>query len=98
MVSFEKTFMKHALVIAELPQSKTRDEGQTIWLGFLEYVRRIGEHPKETIQLAENVWQIPLDNGLIFLGKMLELAETNQIPMRVLFLDELPAWIKHPPV
>ena len=89
--------MKTALVIAELPKTNDTDEARTRWQDFSMYIQRAGAHPKGTTQITANIWQIPLDNGLPFLGGLFQFAERCKISIRALILDEPPAWIKHPP-
>ena len=88
---------KTAIVIAELPKMNGPIECRNQWLHFSESVQRIGKLPKNMNQITENIWQIPLDNGLPFLAQLFDLAENNKISIRALILDEPPAWITHPP-
>jgi hypothetical protein len=89
--------MKTAIVIAELPNTNTPDADRVKWQDFLARVQRVGKTPKDTIRQTGNVWQIPLDNGLPFLGRLFDSAEASKISMRALILDEPPAWIENPP-
>jgi hypothetical protein len=53
--------------------------------------------PLEGIEsIAENVWQIDLSNGLKALSCILEGAIEWKVPVRVLFLDDVPNWSNHP--
>jgi len=88
--------MKYALVIAELPKTIDADADRKNWKDFSEYMQRVGELPKDTERITGNIWQIPLKNGLPFLGRLFQLAEDNKISIRALVLDEPPEWIKHP--
>ena len=47
--------------------------------------------------LGENVWLIPLSNGLPTLTSLLQDAQSNGFAYKVLFLSEEPAWSKFMP-
>ena len=53
--------------------------------------------PEGTQKIHENVWLLPLANGLPFLAKLIDWGNSYSIPIRILFLAELPIWIKYPP-
>jgi hypothetical protein len=87
-----------ALVIAErLPSGATNDPQGREWGNFLSTIRTSGKPPAKTKTLHENVWLIPLENGIPFLGKLIDWASTEPIRLNILFLDEEPGWIKYPP-
>ena len=90
-------FMKTALVIAELPKTTDTDEAIKRWQDFLAQIERFGKPTKETTRPVVNMWQIPLDNGLPFVGRLFDIAERHKISIRALILDEFPAWITNPP-
>ena len=89
--------MKTALVIAELPATIDTDADRKNWQDFLECIRRGEMLLEKTIRLPANVWQIPLDNGLPFLGELFLSARVCKISIRALILDEPPTWIEYPP-
>ena len=47
--------------------------------------------------LGENVWLIPLSNGLPTLTSLLQDAQSNGFAYKVLFLSEEPTWSKFTP-
>jgi hypothetical protein len=87
---------KFALAIAEKPIRGTVQDPDKIWKEFLgNYRSHI--RPTEDIQMIhENVWLIPLDTGMPFVGRLLDWTNMAGIPLRILFLDEEPDWIQYP--
>jgi hypothetical protein len=99
MVNKPARFLRHSNVLAER-QKYVKGGGNahiSSWQDFVTNIRNNTSPPSKTITIHENVWLIPLANGLPFLGDLVRRAESCQIPMRVLFLEEEPTWIKYPP-
>ena len=88
---------RFALVIAEAVKNNYWQADQTQWANFVANIRKNAQPPVGSLTIHENVWQIPLANGIPFLGKLVEVAEEMNIPLRILFLDATPDWIKCPP-
>ncbi len=88
---------KIALVIAEPIKSKAGYADQDTWRSFLASIQKNVKQIEGIDCFHENVWQIPLDNGLPFLVELLRWAGGIGIQIRVLFLEEAPDWIKYPP-
>jgi len=89
--------IKFALVIAERAKYEQGNGNAHIgrWQNFLKNVQDNLAPPEGTTTIHENVWLIPVDGGLIFLGSLLRMAESGAIPTRVLFLAESPVWIQY---
>ena len=89
--------IKFALVIAERSKYEQGNGNAHItkWHYFLKNVQDNLTPPEGMTSIHENVWLIPVDKGLIFLGSLLRLAENGAIPIRVLFLAESPIWIQN---
>jgi hypothetical protein len=47
--------------------------------------------------VAENVWLIHLQSELTVLSKLIGTLSDYSIPIRVLFFEDAPDWIKYPP-
>jgi hypothetical protein len=88
---------KFALLIAEKPQPAVGIVPETKWKEFLGSIQ--GKLPTvEGIQnYHDNVWLIPLKNGMPFLTHLYDWSHSLQIPTRILFLEDAPEWIKDPP-
>jgi hypothetical protein len=88
---------KFALVIGERPTTNTSDVPVPRWSKFLSDIQKNIQPCAEIQKIHENVWLIPLGIGIPFLGQLIEWAGSYQIPLRILFLDAEPDWIKYPP-
>ena len=92
-----ETHEKYALCIIpvpnpDLPGSVTKDTLNSFWQNVQTPELKKGG----TLQLTENVWQIPLGSKLTSLGTLTHAAGVSGMPIRVLFLEETPNWIKSP--
>jgi len=89
---------QYAFVIAERPKYKPAlPNPDERWAKFLSSLRQIHTPHPNTETLHENVWLIPLQTELTYLGKLVEWALSYHIPLYIQFLDDKPAWIKYPP-
>jgi hypothetical protein len=52
---------------------------------------------RKTERITENIWLIPIDSELLVLAALVQALKDFDVPMRVLFLEEAPDWIKYPP-
>jgi hypothetical protein len=89
---------RFAFVVCERPvYSLDIQNPERKWQEFLTNIQ-YQLKPVEGIQrIHDNVWLIPLANGMPFLTKLFEWATSMGIPLRILFLESEPAWIKYPP-
>jgi hypothetical protein len=88
---------RFALVIAERPPSDMNDVPISRWDRFLDDIQKNIKPCRGMQKIHENVWLLPLETGIPFLGRLMEWADGYHIPLRILFLDEEPDWIKIPP-
>src|SRR5260221_6106149 len=88
---------KFALVIAKKQKPTPGVEIGDKWLDFLASLNRTSPPIEGSMHFHDNVWLLPLENGLSFLCKMIEWAGQFSVSIRILFLDELPDWTKYPP-
>jgi hypothetical protein len=88
---------KFALVIAEYPKLvEFQGVDERKWKGFLFDLPRFAPPSKETTKIHDNVWLIPLNGGMPFLVQLFQYASGMDIPLRILFLDAEPDWIRYP--
>jgi hypothetical protein len=86
------------LVIAEPHQNRTDYVASAALQNLQLNLQRSLPPAGKTERLAENVWQIPLDSDMHFFASLIQCMNSFDIPVRVLFSDEAPAWAQHPPV
>ena len=89
--------MKTLLLIVEIPSTSSLSADEVKWKQILAYIQRDAPTAKDTKRLTQNVWQMPLENGLPFWGRMTLLAQEHEFSMRGLILEESPAWTLYPP-
>lgn len=89
---------KFAFVIAEKPKfdELMMMEPDKKWGEFLFNIRSHARPSLGIQKIHENVWLIPLEDELMFLNGLIQYADGSRIPLRILFLDAEPEWIKHP--
>ena len=88
--------MKTFLIIAELPQHVDEAGAMKAWKEFLSDTKPFLPPSRKGDEMPEGVWQIPADTSLRTLAQLLPVAEEYHIALRMLLLDEPPAWIKYP--
>jgi hypothetical protein len=92
------TDAKFAFVVAEWNYKQWQgNDHKEKWQQFLSAIQRNAKLPAGMQTIHENVWLLPLANGLPFLANLIEWARSYEIPIRILFLAEAPDWIKYPP-
>lgn len=93
------TDAKFALVIAERLKYRpsTGNDHLKNWSNFEGNIKQNVLQPEGTQTIHDNIWLIPLSNGLPFLAELLRWGGSYSIPIRILFLAEAPEWIKYPP-
>lgn len=86
-----------ALVIAAQPEYSARiPEPERKWREFLGNLERNGRITERIKTIHENVWLIPLHSDMPFLMRLFDWGNGMGIPLRILFLDDEPKWIKYP--
>ena len=88
---------KFALVIAETHRKDATRALSDSWQRLALNWRTSLPHDEETHRLTENVWLIPLDNGLPVLAGLVQAIKDYSVPIHVLFLEDAQGWIKYPP-
>lgn len=90
---------KFVFVLVEMPKRETVDELSKQWRDFVNNVRSQTPPCEGLIEIPENVWLLPLPNGLPFLIHVLEAAKNKELRTRILFLQnqEDLAWSLYPP-
>lgn len=83
--------MHSALLVIETSGVSDPDK-QVAWFEIEKTVASIEPKCAGLQKLSDNVFLIPLKNGLSAFGTLLHAAQEG-FPCRVLFLDEEPAWI-----
>jgi hypothetical protein len=79
----------HVLIVVEKPTDKNSID----WANFCKNISTsISEHNKPDERLAENIWLIPLNTGLPFLGQLASAAQPK-LPCKFLHFVDLPEWI-----
>jgi hypothetical protein len=86
-----------ALVIAERLDTPGKDLGPDAWSTFLATTREYVPKMKGVQQIHENVWVIPLRDGLSNFDKLVGWARYTGGTTRVLFLEEIPDWVRVQP-
>jgi hypothetical protein len=79
----------HILIVVEKPCDKNSES----WLNFRVAIKTsISERNKPDERLAENIWLIPLNTGLPFLGQLASAA-LPKLPCKFLHFVDVPEWI-----
>ena len=92
--------MHSAIVVIRMPEQSRESSSHPAWLTFLAEVDRLeGGTPdvlheqKGVARLAENVWQVNLQENPAALPRLVGAAENMRFPYGVLQLDAPPQWI-----
>jgi hypothetical protein len=84
-----------ALVVAEIPKGKRGFDRRTNWQDFVTNVENNVYLPEGTQAIHDNIWLIQLSNGLPFLAEILKWSRPSEVTIRILFLQETPAWLEY---
>jgi hypothetical protein len=71
---------------------------QKNWLNFLDDVQNNGRQPADATMIHENIWLIPVATGLPFVSELIGAGGRHSVAIRILFLNDIPAWIEYPPI
>jgi hypothetical protein len=88
---------KFVLVIAQMHQKHPECAVSSDWKQFQLNRRQFLAPVVKTEQIAENIWQIPLDSDLLFFASLIQQMRDFHIPIRVLFFEDKPEWKDSPP-
>jgi hypothetical protein len=75
-----------------MPDSLEESVAKRGWESLSKRLRGKAKEAKGIQMLAENVYLIPLDNGLPFLAESIQGAAEKKVPYRVRFFDDDPQW------
>ena len=81
------------LILLEPPDG-TDQNAVLQWDALLQRLRDRATQIEGMEMFAENVWQIPLNNGLPALAELILGADAARIRYNVLFLEKAPEWIR----
>jgi hypothetical protein len=84
--------MKYALFVIERPEKLDHDKRQE-WSCLLQEICSASSKIEGIENLRESFWQIPLQDGLSFLGDCIRATDKLHYRWQVLILDEKPSWI-----
>jgi hypothetical protein len=88
---------RFAFVVAEFPKNEYGEPDKATWDKFLGNIGRNKRQAEVAPTIHDNIWLIPLNTGMPFLNHLMQCAEPYPIPLRILFLNDEPDWIKYPP-
>jgi len=88
---------KFSLLIAETHRPDATRALSNAWQNLQLNWKSALPKDEEKSRLTENVWLIQLDNGLPVLAGLVQAMKDYSIPVRVLFFEDEPTWIKYPP-
>ena len=85
----------YALFVLCRPAKDPKTEQESLlWEDFwLNLGAHDAEHNIKEQRLAENIWLIPLKDGLPILGRLVKGAKTAGLPYRILYFDGEPNWV-----
>jgi hypothetical protein len=89
--------MKTFLVIAVRPHHADEDGATKAWREFLSGTKPFLPPTAKGDMPPEGVWQIPVDTSMHMLAQLFPLADEHHIHLRLLLLDDAPAWIRYSP-
>jgi hypothetical protein len=79
----------HVLIVV----TKPLEPNSIDWTNFCDGIApSISERNKPEERLAENIWLIPLNTGLPFLGQLVSAAQLK-LTCKILHFDDMPQWI-----
>jgi hypothetical protein len=88
---------KYALLIAQPHKEDKWFYVSDSWKNFLTNLQQNIPPAGKTERIAENVWLIHLESELPVLSTLIDTLRSYTIPIRLLFLEDAPDWIKYPP-
>jgi hypothetical protein len=84
--------MKTLILIAAIPTTRDLDTDMLVLRGFVDTATKILEPCKGTLRIVANAWQLPLDDGLRILPKILVAARQAGIHILAHVADDAPTW------
>ncbi|MGA3267083.1 MAG: hypothetical protein ABSE16_09695 [Verrucomicrobiota bacterium] len=95
----------HILIVLTKPKPTAPKEQLDGWKNFESNVNNSALWPQSDTEknngpekrLAENVWLIPLQDGMPFLGKLVAAANSFSVPCKMMLFEDSPPWIVSEP-
>ena len=84
--------MKYALFIAEISQTKPREENKS-WSSFVAYAEQDTGQNQDVSKLNDGTYLCNLSDGLNSLSLLVQQAKNFEVPSRTLFFDQDPSWV-----
>jgi hypothetical protein len=86
--------MRTALIIVPAPAYSTEREGPyELWNALMHKLKSSAPKAEGVLYIAPNVFVIPFDKNVAFLGELIQNAKHYKTPFQMLLLDEPPEWI-----
>jgi len=84
----------YALLIAEIPLNERGEPSLSKWDDFSGRVQRLSTPTEGMTKLADNVWQIRLNPGILLLSDIVHAAFEAKVKINTLILTHEPQWTK----
>ena len=88
--------MAYAIVHITVPNDTADQQAHDQWHSLSRKLEAQKKASKGVEELAEGVWQIPLDTNSHVLGLLLQGSSTAGFRCRLLLLEDEPKWIEVP--
>jgi len=85
--------MNSVIFVIDIPETSESMLEASAWRSFLLSLDHITNSTLGILKLSDNVFQIPLENGLPAFAQYGEECRAHRHSYRVLFFEENPAWI-----
>jgi hypothetical protein len=85
--------MNSVIFVIDVPKTFESPLATHAWQQFLSGLDHITNSAPGILKLSDNVFQIPLENGLPAFVQYGEDCRAHQYSYRVLFFEENPAWV-----
>ena len=96
-ISRQAQFPKFAILICEPAKHDNGYANTDKWKQFLGNTLQGLLRNGNIERIHENVWLMQLETELLPLLEILQWCKEASMPVRVLFLEESPVWLKFPP-
>ena len=90
----------HAVLVVVTPPNppySPMTQGPDRWRAFLAEASTFAAHRPRIERIAENVFLLLAEDGLLNLSMLFRLAETHQLRYRASFLDKPLEWVDYEP-
>jgi len=80
--------MKHYILLSVEVPLQTEDEKYSKWRDLAQHLESLTKTTTGIVQLGENVWLLPRDQGMIFAAECIAVARRNNLTTAARFLSE----------